>query len=199
MSGFNPLRARIEALTGAHECWDGDNFIERHPELLDREDVLAALGAGVTLDAARERPSDGLRENPDAKALIDGWHLTNGAIDAMNAALSKSFAIYDDPEAGTDVDGDSVTVMDRLMDNGYVVASWTALRAALGAAPVAPEPWTSDLTPMTPEERAALGDQRHESRCPTCGSRVEVVSSDEGTSYYQPARHADTDQPETGA
>jgi hypothetical protein len=72
------------------------------------------------------------------------------------------------------------------------------LRAALGAAPVAPEPWTSDLTPMTPEERAALGDQRHESRCPTCGSRVEVVSSDEGTSYYQPARHADTDQPETG-
>jgi hypothetical protein len=219
MSGFNPLRARIEALTGAHECWDGDNFIDRHPELLDKDAVLAALNVPAQEPPATAvlRPVGGACEtchhsppgwcghsccapdrNPDAKALIDGWHLTNGAIDAMNAALSKSFAIYDDPEAGTDVDGDSVTVMDRLMDNGYVVASWTALRAALGAAPVAPEPWTSDLTPMTPEERAALGDQRHESRCPTCGSRVEVVSSDEGTSYYQPARHADTDQPEPG-
>jgi hypothetical protein len=178
MSGFNPLRARIEALTGAHECWDGDNFIERHPELLDREDVLAALGAGVTLDAARERPSDGLRENPDAKALIDGWHLTNGAIDAMNAALSKSFAIYDDPEAGTDVDGDSVTVMDRLMDNGYVVASWTALRAALEAAPVAPEPLIEVdrvAVGVGPVEayRASLAqpdtDQPKPLACSTCG------------------------------
>jgi hypothetical protein len=116
----------------------------------EQTDWTKGKNAGLRLAAASVRSEasmipappaldrETLRENPDAKALIDGWHLTNGAIDAMNAALSKSFPIYDDPEAGTDVDGDSVTVMDRLMENGYVVASWEALRAALGAAPVAP-------------------------------------------------------------
>jgi hypothetical protein len=199
MSGFNPLRARIEALTGAHECWDGDNFIDRHPELLDKDAVLAALNVPAQEPPATAvlRPVGGACEtchhsppgwcghsccapdrNPDAKALIDGWHLTNGAIDAMNAALSKSFAIYDDPEAGTDVDGDSVTVMDRLMDNGYVVASWTALRAALEAAPVAPEPLIEVdrvAVGVGPVEayRASLAqpdtDQPKPLACSTCG------------------------------
>jgi hypothetical protein len=54
---------RVRGLRGGHECWDGDNFIERHPELLDREDVLAALGATPEARSPRhETLRDGLRE-----------------------------------------------------------------------------------------------------------------------------------------
>jgi hypothetical protein len=59
----DPAVSRVASMTGTHECWDGDNFIERHPELLDREDVLAALDATPEARSPRhETLRDGLRE-----------------------------------------------------------------------------------------------------------------------------------------
>lgn len=61
------------------------------------------------------------------------FHITDGAWDAMNAALSRTFPIYEDPEAGTDIDGDVVAVMDALRDynEGYVVVPLAEARASL--------------------------------------------------------------------
>jgi hypothetical protein len=91
----DPAVSRVASMTGTHECWDGDNFIERHPELLDREDVLAALGAAPVapgiddLRAALRLTLDELRRREraagkviasdvalNAIAILDGLRLT---------------------------------------------------------------------------------------------------------------------------
>jgi hypothetical protein len=55
------LREQIAAMDGAHECWDGDNFIERHNDLLDRAAVLAIVDraalSGSSTDAAHPENS----------------------------------------------------------------------------------------------------------------------------------------------
>lgn len=53
---------------------------------------------------------------------------------------------------------------------------------------VTPPSWPA-TTP--PERRATMTDT-----CPTCGSPVEVVSSDEGTSHYQPTSRVDPEDVE---
>jgi hypothetical protein len=113
--------------------------------LLDLPGWAAALDASAALIEGSDPASPEARTEEDgAKALrafIEGFHLTDGCMDAMNAALSGTFAIYDDPEAGTDLDGDSVTVLDRLRDYGagYAVIDVRALQvltARLAAGPI---------------------------------------------------------------
>lgn len=82
-------------------------------------------------------PANLFAEDREFRAQVEGWHLTNGNMDAMNAALSRTFPIYSDEEAGTDIDGDAVTMLDTLINNGQIVVNAVALKAALRATPVA--------------------------------------------------------------
>lgn len=94
---------------------------------------VAEIVSRVPRAALPAKPDVGERLREDVHALLNGFHLTNGCMDAMNAALSRTFPIYDDPEAGTDIDGDAVTVLDALRDfePSYIVVSEPALRVAL--------------------------------------------------------------------
>ena len=94
-----------------------------------------AAGRAAALRSAATEPvqeREGLRDQIDPR-----WHLTDGCMNAMNAALSGTFPIYDDPEGGADLEGDSVTVLDRLReyDTGWLVISKPALDRLLAATP----------------------------------------------------------------
>jgi hypothetical protein len=56
-------------------------------------------------------------------------HLTDDTIDAMIVALGKTFPIYANDEAGTDIDGDAVTVLDALVNAGFRLTPSPALAA----------------------------------------------------------------------
>jgi hypothetical protein len=72
----DPAVSRVASMTGTHECWDGDNFIERHPELLDREDVLAALGAAPVAPSRTRNDCNGLGSLMGGPATcgVAGYH-----------------------------------------------------------------------------------------------------------------------------
>jgi hypothetical protein len=95
--------------------------------------AVADASSGVSMTAVPRKLRTPPRVAPtdSVVAFLRGFHLTNGNLDATNAALSKTFPIYEDPEGGTDIEGDSVTMLDRLIENGYTVIHAETLAEAL--------------------------------------------------------------------